>query len=708
MALLALLVGVSTYSLREVAMSRSLIAQSIGDEVTLIVRVQSDPHLTRDRVLGSRLVKGKESFLAEAERIWINNHQFSLHIPVRVLMAEREIAVGDQLTVSGRLAKTRERRVASLIVVREILEIRKSQSQITSRINNLRNKFIDLAKRSSHPGAALIPGIVIGDTRLESQQLIDSMRQAGLAHLTAVSGANFAIVTSFVLWLSSWILRVKGLRAGFAAIFVLFFGELVRPTPSVLRAAVMALVIIVARASGSRSTSATSLACAITVVLIADPFQAFDPGFILSVLATAGLIFLAPWLQIGLEKFLIPVIAEGIAISSAATIVCSPYLIYLSGGISLGTIFFNSLVAPVIAPLTIMGFLSMIALPLLPSLSGALFTSAQPMAGWIIRVASLHTAVPQISLDPKVALVAISLLFVAALSNRRIMCGLVAIFIVLILLSRSSIPIFGGRISDWEVAQCDVGQGDALLVNIGLGSAILLDAGPDPKLLRNCLKEFSVKKLPLVVLSHNHADHFQGLATPFDIPIGEVWIGNEGDFSPPTAHRIHIARRGDQLKLGKVRIQILWPITGAESFTSIAGDGSEENNRSIVALIDIDGISLLVTGDIEPAAQNRITQLEPLSGISLLKVPHHGSKYQDQLFLHRISPRVALISVGGGNSYGHPSISTINTLNSNGARVFRTDKDGAVAISWRDVRGAPDYVFSVRTIGKEWWRIRWL
>ena len=694
-------------------MERSVIAQSVGAEISATVVARSDPQEGRTRVVGSRLRQGRESFLANVEDMKIGGKEFKVHLPVRIIAPKSDIAYGDRVRVSGRLSQSKEKRVAALLLAKEIQGDEKSHLWLMASANTLRDDFVNLARGRSNIGATLIPGIVVGDTRLQSPELVDSMRSSGLTHLTAVSGANFAIVIGFVLWLSGWLFKKKKVRFLVATCFIAFFVVLVRPTPSVLRAAVMALVIIVAHVTGSKAIASTSLAAAIAIVLIGDPFQAFDPGFVLSVLATSGLIFVAPLLQARFEKYLLPIAAEALSIPISATILCTPYLLYLAGSISLGTVFFNCLAAPVIAPLTILGFISMAFLPIWPPVSGALFTLAEPLAAWIVRIASLHSSVPSVSVSPNVAVVVIAFITSIFFWRIEVAITLVISIVFFIALSQTSLPFVGQRISDWKVAQCDVGQGDALVVNLRHGAGILFDAGPDPIALHRCLRTFGVRSLPLVVLTHNHADHFQGITGESSIPIGEVWVGRQEDVTPKHFATLHIARKDETFTVGDVELRVLWPTAQDQSYQSLMGDGSLENNRSIVTLVKIGSVSLLVTGDIEPQVQQEIAHREDLEGISILKVPHHGSKYQDGSFLKKISPKVSLISVGKGNPYGHPNASTIEELLAQGSFVYRTDTEGEIAITWPDVGVRHEYVSSpqtlqVRTIGKEWWRIRWL
>ena len=679
----------------------------MGDQISLTVVVTSDPHQTPARVKGSSLLQSRTSFLAKTESISLPDQKWNVKIPIRVLGNNPDLHKGQRVRFEGRVQATKERRVAALVISATEIEILSPPSRFDRSLNHIRDQFITLARNRRGDGAALIPGVVAGDTRLESQELVMAMRRSGLSHLTAVSGANFAIVTAFVLWLTGWITRKIWTKSIIAVLFVFVFLELVRPSASVLRAAVMALVIIAARASGSRSVSASSLALAIAAVLIADPYQGFDPGFVLSVLATGALIFLAPIIENRLSRYLIPALSEGIAVATSATLICTPYITYLSGEIALGSILFNIAAAPVVAPLTILGFISMAILPIAPVLSGYCFTLAQPLAAWIVWISTLHAKVASISISPLLILLLIAALTLVWWRSRRMGAILLSAILLFFALARFTFPGSG-----WIVGQCNVGQGDALLVRVERDSAILFDAGPDSRLLQRCLRQFGIRSLPLVIISHHHADHYQGLLESKDLDIGEVWVNSPRDRDEFNAQSVHIARAGESFTIGAIQLKVLWPNSGEEEFSTIAGDGSLENNRSLVVQVKTKGQSILVTGDIEPEAQLEIARKFGLQGIAMLKVPHHGSKYQSPEFLDAIHPSLALISVGAGNTYGHPSAETLDALRNRGARNFRTDRDGAIAISWSkvpevDEGGQRKYVFSVRKEGREWWRIRW-
>lgn len=687
--LLASATGVSALLIHSAALNGSPIRDFIGMTLTVEGVVSSDPNKTRPRVIGSRLTSSKLTFIMRAERIASPEKNQKIRIPLRVIVDSESLPFpGERIELYGVLVESKERKVSALLLA-EAGSLKQISSPSTlSALERVRLALREQTSRIGGDSAALIPGMVIGDTSLQSGSLTALMLEAGLSHLTAVSGANFAIVSTFIFALVG-VFHPNRKNQVIITILALFvFVLLVRPTPSVLRAGVMALVFLISKLSGRRSAGVNSLAVAISLLLLINPFQAFEAGFILSVLATAGLIFFAPLIAARVPG---PRLAgELISIPTAATLFCAPYLMVISGSLNLGSILLNILVAPVVPFVTILGFLATLVVVPLSALAGALLEIANFGTSWILYVASLSESMPSIFTSaPALILLGSSFAIFKFFGPRAGSIFLITI----IILTASQRFVFPGN--EWRVGQCDVGQGDALLVNLGHGSAILFDAGPEPALLERCLELFRVERLPLIVISHSHADHSQGLAGVGEREIGEIW-SNSNLASMPT----RVVRSGFKSQVGRSQVEILWPDTGHESFASVAGDGSAENNRSVVALVELDGVRILITGDIEPGAQREL--LSELFEIDVIKVPHHGSKFQEIELFQGAS--VFLVSVGE-NSYGHPDPGLISRLERLGS-VFRSDLDGSIALGWSvDASGQP--IFSARLLGKEWWRIAW-
>jgi competence protein ComEC len=215
---------------------------------------------------------------------------------------------------------------------------------------------------------------------------------------------------------------------------------------------------------------------------------------------------------------------------------------------------------------------------------------------------------------------------------------------------------------NWQVFICDVGQGDAMVINLHDHRAIVVDVGPDPELIDQCLKRLHVDVIELLILTHPHADHVEGLSgAEKNRAINARWYGD--------------VAVGTRAHIGEYSIEVLWPLT-------VGAKDSNPNNISIAALISSPELTLFASGDIEPIVQEQLRG--KVGKVDLYKVAHHGSRFQDPALMRELSPTVALISTGVENRYGHPAPSTISSLEQVHARVLRTDRDGAIAIAVAD------------------------
>jgi competence protein ComEC len=294
---LALVIGSVTYSLHAATLQQSVIAQAAlaREDVTVEVVVTSDVKRTKHRVRGSTLNRPQSSFLARAEALHLADQSYQLRLPIRIISREEvNVVPGDRFEFAGTLIVTREKRVAATLITPGVPVQIDEAGLLAKHLAEIRSRFRDITQRLGGDAGTLIPGMILGDTSLQSEEFAEQMRKSGLSHLTAVSGANFAIVSALVFWLSRFVIRGALPRIILTSGFLLLFLLLVRPSPSVLRAGVMAAVILLARATGNSRSAVSALAAAISLLLLLDPFQAHDPGFVLSVLATGGLIFLAP------------------------------------------------------------------------------------------------------------------------------------------------------------------------------------------------------------------------------------------------------------------------------------------------------------------------------------------------------------------------------------------------------------------------------
>ncbi|OUE08905.1 ComEC family competence protein [Clavibacter michiganensis] len=244
------------------------------------------------------------------------------------------------------------------------------------------------------PGARLLPGLAIGDVSAVTPELSQTMKDSSLTHLTAVSGANCAVVVGLVLALAAAAGLRRPLRAVAASAALAAFVVLVTPQPSVLRAAVMAAVLIASTASGRPARGLPVLALAVVVLVTADPWLARDVGFALSVLATAGLLVLAPPIAARLGRRMPQRVAGALAIPIAAQIACQPVLLVLQPGLPVHGVVANLLAEPAAAPATVGGLAACVLLPVWPAAGGLLLRLAWLPASWIAAVAAVMSRLP--------------------------------------------------------------------------------------------------------------------------------------------------------------------------------------------------------------------------------------------------------------------------------------------------------------------------
>ena len=672
----ALALGSTVMSLRQQSLEASAVANYFQSSAQVTVQITTDPQMTSKRVSGRNFLPPSYSFLASLRQIDGGSGSFKLRTPVRVISADKSVyglLPGQRVTFTASVLKSKEARVGALLISRSKVSV---VTEPTSWAKSLAAIRLGLRKASgTGDGASLIPGMVLGDTSLQNDRFKNSMRRSGLTHLVAVSGANFAIVSAFVLWCMQFLFRTMRFRIIATGIALTCFIALVRPSPSVLRAAAMAAVLLIAYGTKRGVDSLPALGFAIALVVVGDPWQARDPGFALSVLATAGLLLYAPRVSEFFARAVPNFLAQAAAPPIAAMIFCAPVIVALSGFLSPTSLLANLFAAPAVAPITITGFIAALISPLFPQLSTLLITCVKPLAIWIAWVADWAAGFRVLTLQKGlVGFLAVAVVIaLLLLAPKRIVA-----FLLVLILSLAYLQRFPA--GDWQVANCDIGQGDGAAINLGDHRAIVIDTGPDPELIDRCLKQLGVREIPLLIITHGHADHIAGWpGVKKGRHIARTWYQN--------------VKRGTTAQIesikGPVKIEVLWPDSGSY----------DPNNSSIAVRVTTKDYSLFAGGDMEPLTQSVIAPT--IREIDIYKVCHHGSAYQDKLFTRALSPQVAMISVGAGNSYGHPAPVTLELLAQAGAKVLRTDRDGAIAISARN------HHLKVRTSRSKLTFLRW-
>lgn len=551
----------------------------------------------------------------------------------------------------------------------------------------------------------LLPGLVIGDTSRTPQSLTNAMLATGMTHLSAVSGSNVAVVLAAAMGLCRVIGVRRRWRPPVAVLLLAGFVILARPEPSVLRAAVMGVIGLLGLSASRRRMGIPALSGAVIVLLTIDPWLSRSFGFALSTLATLGLLLFArPWGQ-WFARFLpsrLKGLGVAIAIPVAAQAMCGPVVVLLQGSVTVIGVFANLLAAPLVAPATVLGVsVALVALVSHPLAVLLGWLAAMPTLGiaWVARTCA---DVPMGTLPwpdgPTgailLALLTIGLLFIGpwlVVTIRRRPFSIAAFALVAMAAAWPTSDLVWPPPA-WRMVACDVGQGDGLVLASGPGHAVVIDAGPEPASIDSCLTRLHVEVVDAVVLTHFHADHVDGLP---GVLHGRVVRQILTSPVPEEAFQFREVQRsaaaagipvqplyaGDQLRWGSIQAAVLWP-------ARVIHEGSVPNNASVVLSLNISGLRALMLGDVETAAAHQVLlalRRDPAYGngndYDVVKVAHHGSRLQDPTLLSAVAAPVALISVGAGNTYGHPTPATLDLLQDTGSQIFRTDLRGDIAIS---------------------------
>lgn len=587
-----------------------------------------------------------------------------------------------------------------------------------------------IAMALPEPQAGLATAMAIGLRDLVPRDVAADFRASGLSHVVAISGWHITLIGAVVSGALGGLTRRR--RSVVVLLVIAAYAILAGASPSVLRAAVMAGVVLVARESGRRGGAQAALALTVLALLLLDPATITDAGFQLSATATAGLLAwasrLRDWLAAHLPKATPAWLLETLGVSLAAQAATLPLTLLDFERVSLVAPLANLLIAPLVAPsmlLTVIalatGGLMTLGVPAI-LFAPVTFACALGIAA-MVEIAHFCAGLPFATLDvpaPFNYVAAVSTALAVALVARRKpnpaapkpdaakakpqtpvgppyrrigAAGSVSLCVLLVLVGGSKPD---GRL---HVTVLDVGQGDAILLQGPSGGRMLIDTGPDPDRLLMLLDQRIPtwdRRLDVVVLTHPHEDHVAGLAlllTRYRIT-EVVEDGMLGPGPSDAAYRAELAAQvratrvvaaGDRLWLDGARLDVDWPLPGRVP-RNPPGSGKDINNASVVFELHFGARDMLLPGDVEEEIDPQLLaaglaqRLGPR--LDVLKVAHHGSRTATtQALLDALHPRIAVISVGADNDYGHPAPETLARLQDSGAQVFRTDLDGSVEIT---------------------------
>ena len=577
------------------------------------------------------------------------------------------------------------------------------------------------------PEAALGAGILLGVRASIAPEINDAFARAGLTHVVAISGWNIAIVAALVTAGVGPLSRRPGGRWTTAAVAATTVGGYVLLTgasPSVVRAALMAAAMLVAKFGGSRAHAASALALAALVMLLAAPSVLWDVGFQLSLLATAGLV----WFGGAVERRLPGLpgwIREPIALTLAAQLTTLPVILVNFERLSLVAPVANVLVVPFVPVAMLFSALAAVAGLVDSGLSvpivGPAMTWLAGGAAWlclrlIVELGSAVASVPLAAVDvrvpapfavawlPMLGLVAWAVGpsdapletrpprppgWLARAAGRVVRPVPIAACLVAVLLVITIASQPDGRL---HVTVLDIGQGDAILVEAPRGATMLVDGGPDPELTLRRLGAnlpFFARRIDVMVASHPHQDHVAGLVEVFErfgvrtllhagIPFeNQAFDHLMADASGEHGLVLGLARAGGVIALDQTTsVEILYPRHADAAAPLPEGD---INNGSVVLLLRHGGFTALLTGDAESPVESSLVTRGLVPAVDLLKIGHHGSTSSTTTaLLAATQPTIAAISAGEGNEYGHPAPETLAALS--GVATFRTDLHGDIEV----------------------------
>jgi competence protein ComEC len=564
----------------------------------------------------------------------------------------------------------------------------------------------------SAPAAALAQALLLGESRALPYEDRQRVRDAGLSHVLAVSGLHVTLLAGALVWLLfRALLHVERLAARFEVARIakalgvpvaLGYAALVGDAPSAWRAAVTASIAWGLGAAGRRAHPVTVTAAAALVLGVLRPDDLGRPGFVLSIVATASLV---ADLGGSAERSWV---RAGLAVGARTMLATAPLVLWMFGQVPLVGLLANLVVVPVAAamllPLLAGHALLVLLAPPLAHLTGPL---ADAVARAFLAACEVFASVPLGHDLPPPDLaqgVVVTLACLGLLAARRWRTrGLVA--------GAAALALFGAELhlrhreAPRDVLRAtflDVGQGDAALVDLPDGRLMVVDAGgatggPDPgaRVLVPLLRARRRSRIDVFVLSHPHPDHYGGLEALLEaVEVGEIWDSGQAEIEMPegpVAQMLRRARaRGTRVRrppelcgrpraYGAAVARVLWPCPDYDA-------GWGPNDNSVVVELTMGRHRMLLTGDAEAHAEAGMLASGALRPVDVLKVGHHGSRTSTGSgFLAPLRPRVAVVSAGRANRFGHPHAEVWNRLLAGVEAPFRTDLDGGVTV-WSDGR----------------------
>jgi len=592
-----------------------------------------------------------------------------------------------------------------------------------------------IAPRSAQ-AAAIVTAILIGDRAGLTDEVQRRLQSSGTYHVIAISGGNVALLTALCFAALRLILRSPRLPSVITILAVVSYGGIVGGDASVTRAVVAACVYLGAGLAGLVPRAIHVLATVAAVVVIADPLAVIDVGAWLSFGATLGIIVFAGRAANGIARARSQATRSSHVVRAARALARAAVALFAAS--LAAELALMPISAAVFSRVTVAGLaLNFIAIPAMALVQIAgLFTVA--LSGWWTAGATATAAVAQFAADrlvsssglvdiapwlswraPPVAIgwtlayyAAVAIALRAGRPAARRIAAVVAAISLAVIVTAPGLERHAPVAGRLRLTMVDVGQGDALIAQFPSGHSMIVDTGGTPgpfdiggRIVTPTAWARGVRRLDWLVLTHGDQDHAGGAASVVsDLAPREIWEG-----VPVPRHEAlrrlrddarargtiwRFVRAGRALELGGVTVRARHPPSPEWERQKV------RNDDSIVLELQYGDVALLLTGDAGAEFERTVTMESGLPPLRILKVGHHGSRTStsDQ-FVETYQPQIALVSVGGGNLFGHPSADVLARLDRAGAQIFRTDRDGAITVE-TDGR-----VVQVQTMGGRSWTL---
>lgn len=581
------------------------------------------------------------------------------------------------------------------IKVEESKIINKNQlSPILISINNIKEKMIDNANRNMPKRTAnLLLGILIGERDNIQEDIIESFRTANLSHILAVSGAHTSYIILGITYLISKSKTPKRIGYIITIINLLIFIIITGASYSVVRACIMAIVVIGAKICYRKENFFTSICISLIIILIQNPFAINDIGLKLSFMGTAGIVIFNKSITNFFIKLKIKQkIAEALSVTFSAQLMIMPITILNFNTISLTFFISNILASPLLGIIIIFGFISIFISSILNPISKILFLILHIFLELLILVSKVTEKIPGSSILVKTPNILFAIVYyililffnyffvikqnptrrfhkkiikIITIKNIKNAFKVIAVVFLIMLLLTRIVRIINPTLKIYFI---DIGQGDSTLIVTPKNKKILIDGGEGKtNVLFQYLLDRRINKIDYIIISHFDSDHCNGLIEIIEkMRVENIVMSKQSKESQEYKKILEIIKQKN-IKVSSVKAEDKI-IIEKNLYTKILNPAEkfefqDLNNNAIVAKLVYKNFSMLFTGDIEKAEENLAKKYKNELKSTILKVAHHGSKTStSEKFLKYVEPQIALIGVGENNKFGHPNQITIEKL----------------------------------------------